>query len=186
MATTTSDFYKGMILKIDNAYWEIVDFQFVSPGKGSAFTRANLRNLETGKTVEKTYKSGETFEEVEFEKKEAEYIYADRKNAVFQQKGERISIPLEVMGEKMGYLIPKTMVDLAYVEGKCIDVHLPKKVNLKVTESPPNLRGNTAGAVTKSVTLETNLKLNVPAFIEEGDIVRVNTETGLYTERVAE
>ncbi|MFA5165800.1 MAG: elongation factor P [Candidatus Paceibacterota bacterium] len=186
MTVTTAEFERGMILKIDSNYWEISEFQFVNPGKGSAFTRTILKNLTDGRKLERTYKSGEEFEEVEYEKITAEFLYADRKSAVFltEKKKERISIPLEIMGDKMGYLIPKTMVELMMVEGQYLDVLLPKKVDLKVTESPPNLRGNTAGAVTKTVKVETGLVITVPAFIEEGDVIRVNTEKGEYSERI--
>jgi len=186
MTITTADFKKGVILKIDGNYWEVADFQFVNPGKGSAFTRTVLKSLRDGRKVERTYKSGEEFEEVEYEKKEATYLYSDRKNTVFQidSTKERISIALEVMEDKIGYLKANTPVEMAYAEGQCLEVILPAKVDLKVTESPPNVRGNTAGALTKTVEVETGLRLNVPAFIEEGDVIRINTITGEYSERL--
>lgn len=185
MKVTTADFERGMILNIDNSYWEIVGFQFVNPGKGSAFTRTTLKSLRDGKKVERTYKSGETFDEAEYEKKEAKFLYKDRQNGVFQTKdGQRINISLEALEDTLGYLIPNSEVEMLYVDGECLNVLLPKKVDLKVVESPPSVRGNSAGALTKTVTLETGLKISVPAFVSEGDIIRVNTEKGEYSERI--
>jgi len=182
---STSEFKKGVVLKLNNGYWEIADFQFVNPGKGSAFTRTKLRNLKDGRTMEQTYKSGEEFNEAEYEKRTGTYIYSDRKSSVFlNEKNERISLPLEITQDKLGFMKEKMQVDLIYVEGECLKIELPKKVDMKVTESPPNLRGNTAGAVTKTVKIETGLTITVPAFIEEGDVIRINTETGEYSERI--
>lgn len=183
---TTADFTKGVVVKIDGNYWEIAEYQFVNPGKGSAFTRTKLRNLKDGRTMEQTYKSGENFEDVEFEKKDATFLYKDRKSGVFLTvKGnERVSIPLENLEHEIGYLKEKMELRLLYVEGECLKIELPKKVDLKVTEAPPGLKGNTAGAATKTVTVETGLKINVPDFINEGDIIRINTETDLYCERL--
>lgn len=185
---TTVDFTKGMILKIDGNYWEITECQFVSPGKGSAFTRTRLKNLKDGRTMEQTYKSGENFEDVEYDKRDAVFLYKDRKNAVFAvgPKKERISLPLETVDDKLPYLKENTELEMMFAEGQCLTIMLPKKVNLKVVMAPPAMKGNTAGSATKTVTLETGLEINVPDFINEGDVIRINTEMGKYSERVQE
>jgi len=182
---STSNFEKGLIIKIGDQAWQINNYEYVNPGKGPAFFRTTLKNFKTGKTVVKTFRSGEKFETMDVEYLEGTYLYSDRKSAVFLAKNsERISLALELVSEKIPYLKEKSEVKLVSLEGKVISVQVPPKVNLKVIEAPISIKGNTAGAVTKVVTLETGLKVTVPIFIKEGDILRINTETGQYTERM--
>ena len=182
---STSDFEKGMVIKMDNEPWQIIDFQFVHPGKGSAFVRTTLKNLKTNKVLDKSFKSGERFEEIEFEYKKAIYLYKDRKNAVFSLKSnnQRVSLPLENVEQEIIYLKEQTMIDLIYIGGELSGLNIPKKVSLKVVEAPPAIKGDTVTGSTKTVTLETGLKVNAPIFIKEGETILVNTETGEYAGR---
>lgn len=182
---STNDFSKGIVLKINNEPWQIIDYQFVNPGKGSAFTRTKLKNLKNGKVIEKAFKSGERFEELELEYKKALYLYKDRQNAVFQLKenGQRVSLPLLVVSEEVKWLKEKSEVDLIYIDGQLFSLNIPKKVSLKVIEAPPAIKGDTATSAFKIVKLETGVEVKVPIFIKEGEVIRVNTETGEYTER---
>ena len=182
---STSDFQKGMVIKMDNEPWQIIDFQFVHPGKGSAFVRTTLKNLKTNKVLEKSFKSGERFEEIEFEYKKAVYLYKDRKNAVFNLKEnkQRVSLPLENVENEIAYLKEQIVIDLIYIGGELSSLNIPKKVSLKVIEAPPAIKGDTVTGSTKTVTLETGLKVNAPIFIKEGETILVNTETGEYAGR---
>jgi|YelNatPaOPRAMG01_1025707.scaffolds.fasta_scaffold00696_22 elongation factor P len=182
---STNDFSKGIVIAINNEPWQIIDYQFVNPGKGAAFTRTKLKNLKNGKVIEKAFRSGERFEEVELEYKKAIYLYHDRQNAVFQLKenNQRVSLPLEIASESIKWLREKADVDLIYIDGRLSNVNLPKKVSLKVIEAPPAIKGDTATGAFKTVKLETGVEVKVPIFIKEGEIIRVNTETGEYTER---
>lgn len=184
---STSDFEKGIIIKIGDQPLQIVSYKHVNPGKGSAFVRTTFRNFKTGKMVEKTFRSGEKFELMEVEYREATYLYHDRKSAVFLTKdNQRINLFLESVSEKIPYLKPNLEIKLVHLEGELVSVQLPAKVNLKVVSSPMDIKGDSATSGTKIVTLETGLKVAAPLFIKEGDILRINTETGQYTERTKE
>jgi len=182
---STSDFGKGMVIKMDNESWQIVDYQFVHPGKGSAFVRTTLKNLKTNKVLDKSFKSGERFEEIEFEYKKATYLYKDRKNAVFSLKEskQRVSIPLQNVEREIQFLKQDSEIDLSYLDKELLSVNIPKKVSLKVVEAPPATKGDTVTGTTKTVTLETGLKVNAPIFIKEDETILVNTETGEYAGR---
>lgn len=183
---STNEFEKGQVLKIEGEPWQIIDFHFVNPGKGSAFTRTNLKNLKTGKSVERAFKSGEEFEEIEQEKKTGVFEYKDRKNAVFTVSGnakDRVSFTLEQMEWELNFLIPKTEVTLLYLGGQPYGIKLPAKVNLKVVEAPPAIKGNTATGAKKTVVMETGYNANAPIFVEQGDVLIINTQTGEYVSK---
>jgi len=185
---STSEFKKGIILNIDSQPWLIVDYEYVNPGKGAAFFRTKLRNLKTGKFVEQTFKSGDKFEELELELKKAIYLYSDRQNSVFkiEKTEERVTLPLQMTEDKVKYLKQGFEVNLVYIDEEIASLNIPPKVDLKVIESPPDFKGNTVSGSFKTVKLENGLKANVPIFIKEGEIVKINTETGAYSERVNE
>lgn len=181
----TSDLDKGTIIKLNHKIYQITQIQSFHLGRGGGYTRVTLKNLESGETIRQRFKSGQKFEEADLEYKDVSYLYHDRKEAVFLDNDkQRISVPLSIAGPKTPYLIQKSPVQLAYCDDKLIDIKLPPKVDLKVTQSPTFIKGNTAAPTGKTVILETGLKLNVPVFINRGDIIRINTETGKYTERV--
>jgi len=174
-------------LNIESQPWMVIDYHFFSPGKGAAFVRIKIKNIKTGKTVERAFKSGEEFEEMEVEYKKAVYLYSDHRNSVFLMKdsNQRIPLPFEMTQDKIVYLKQNTEVELMYLNGEIISFRIPIKVELKVTEAPPGFKGNTATGGLKKVKLETGLEINTPLFIEEGDIIRINTETGEYVERAS-
>lgn len=181
---STSEFKKGLVIEVDGEPYIILDYQFVKPGKGTAFVRTTLKHIKTKKVIEKSFRSQERFEELDLDYKKVTYLYSDRQNSVFlDQNSQRISVPLEITQNKLPYLKPKAEVQLVYLEDELIDVKLPVKVALKVVEAPLAVKGDTVSGATKTVTLETGLKINVPLFIKEGEEVIVNTETGEYVER---
>lgn len=178
---------KAMILKIDQQLWSVVSIDFVSPGKGPAFYRMKLKSLRTGNVVERTYKSGEQFEEVELEKKDVKYLYTHRDKYFFCEEinsSARFELDKEILGNAVSFMKPNQAVEAVSHEGKIISVSLPIKVVLKVTEAPPGAKGDRAQSGTKMVTLETGAQIAVPLFVEQGDTIEVNTETGEYTKRV--
>ncbi len=184
---STSDFQKGIIINLESQPWLIVDFQFAHPGKGAAFVRTKLKNLITGNIIERTFKSGEQFEETKTEKIKAKFLYFHRDKFFFSKEKEpsfRFDVPKETIGNAVSFLKTNQIVDAILFEEKIINISLPIKVFLKITEAPPSFKGNTAQGGTKTVTLETGATINVPLFIEEGDIIEVNNETGHYVRRV--
>ena len=181
---STSEFEKGKVIEVDNEPYLILDYQFVKPGKGTAFVRTTLKHVKTGKVIEKSFRSQERFEEMDLDYKKATYLYSDRQNSVFLgQNNQRISIPRSLTESKIPYLKEKSEVQLVYLEDELIDVKIPIKIKLKVVEAPPAIKGDTVTGATKTVTLETGLKINVPIFIKEGEEIIINTETGEYVER---
>lgn len=181
---TTSDFTKGTIIKLNGSYYEITDYQSVNMGRRATFTRTTLKNLENGKTLQKSFRPGEELEEVDHDRRDAKFLYKDRKSAVFLADKERINVPLEVIEDNVLFLKENMELDLLFAEGKFLKIILPPKVELKVVSAPPAMKGNTAGAATKTVVLETGLEIVTPEFINEGDIIKVSTETKQYSERV--
>jgi len=181
----TSDFEKGMVIKVNGEPWQIVNFEFYKPGKGGAVMRTKLKNFQTSKVLEKTFRSGDKFEEIEIDYQPALYLYSDRKSAVFQLKDnkERISFSLEKVKDLIQFLKEKSEVSIVFLNEKPININIPTKVELKVVEAPPAIKGNTVSGAIKTVVLETGLKINTPIFIKEGDILIINTETISYVAR---
>lgn len=169
-----------------DAVHQVTDFQHVNPGKGSAFVRTRMRNVQTGKTLENTFKAGEAVEIVDLERANMQYLYADDTGFNFMDNDtyEQVSISQELIGDKGQYLTEGQEVVVLMHSGQPLSVDLPKKLAFKVTEAMPAVKGDSAqGRVTKEVTLETGMKVQVPLFIEQGDRVIVNTESGEYVER---
>ena len=184
---STSDFEKGLILNIDSQPWMIIDISFMNPGKGGAVYRTKLKNLRSGNFVERTFKSGETFDTVELERKKASYLYSDRHDSVFLIKdgNKRVSVPLETSQDKIKYIKQNSELELAYIGDELISIMIPIKVDLKVIEAEQAVRGNTATGVLKKAKVETGAELDVPMFINQGDIIRINTEKEEYVERIS-
>lgn len=182
---STNEFEKGIVLKIENEPWQIVDYHFVNPGKGAAFTRTTIKNMKTGKVVERAFKSGEEFEEIELERKNGTYLYKDRKNAVFMLNDtkQRISFPLEQLQWELNFLKENTPVTIIYLDEEPHGILIPAKMELKVVEAPPAIKGNTATGGKKVVVLETGYGVNAPLFIEQDDVLIINTQTGEYCEK---
>ncbi|MDD5760690.1 MAG: elongation factor P [Candidatus Pacebacteria bacterium] len=185
---STSDFEKGMVIKVNNEPWQIINFEFYKPGKGGAVMRTQLKNFQTDKVLEKTFRSGDRFEELEVDYQDAVYLYSDRKSAVFEMKEtqERISFNLEKVGDLIKFLKEKTEVSVIFLEGKPVSIKIPIKMELLVVEAPDAVKGNTVSGALKTVILENGLKINTPLFIKKGDRIIINTETGQYAGRAKE
>ncbi len=179
------DLEKGDLIKLENEIYEVLDKEFFKPGKGAPVIRTKLKNYLTGKIIDRNFRNNETFELIELEFKPASFLYKDKRSAVFVLKdsNQRISFPLEAVQDKLYYLTPEIECEIVYYEEKPIGLKIPVKVALKVVEAPPAVKGNTVTSATKTVTLETGLKINVPIFIKEGEKIIINTETGEYCER---
>lgn len=185
---SVNEISKEKVLMFKGEPHVVVDFQHVNPGKGSAFVRTRLKNARTGKVFEQTYKSSESVEFVELERKHLQYTYNDGSNWYFmdQETFEEVFLSKEMLGDKVNYLKEGQEIDGWFYEGACLNVVLPKKIVLKVTEAMPAVRGDSSGNISKEVTLETGYKVAAPIFIKEGDLLSINTETGEYVERANE
>ncbi len=185
MADTTA-LKKDAFIMFRGEICVVTDSQHVNPGKGSAFVRAKLKNVQTGKVVENTFKVGESVETVDLDRSKMQYLYKDANNYYFMDNAtyEQTGISADMLGDKGAYLKEGQEVGVLSYQGRPLSVDLPKKLTFKVTESMPAVKGDTAsGRVTKEVTLETGMKIQVPMFIEQGDLLVINTENGEYVER---
>jgi elongation factor P len=183
---STSDFRSGLVIELEGSLFRIVEFQHVKPGKGGAFVRTKLKNVETGAVMDRTFRAGEKFDEAVLENRRMQYLYRDAENHVFMdiETYEQVPVGPEIIGEDAVYLVENQELSVFIREGKPVTVEFPPAVNLKVIEAEPWLKGDTSGAATKPVTLETGLVVQVPLFVEEGDLIKVDTRTGKYSERV--
>jgi len=182
----TSDIRKNLKIMLDGQPYVVADFQFVKPGKGQAFTRCKLKNMETGAVLEKTFKSGEKLEAAEIEQREMQYIYPDGDNFVFMDpgSGEQLVVPGHKMEDEQKWLADGMNVEITLLKGSPIGLELPAHVSLEVTTSDPGIKGDTASGATKPAVLSTGAVVNVPLFIEEGDWLKIDTRSGQYLERV--
>jgi elongation factor P len=182
----TSDIRKGLKMMVDGQPFVVVDFQFVKPGKGQAFTRVKVRNLQTSAVLERTYKSGEKIEKADVEERKMQYIYQDGDGFVFMDagSGEQITVSTERMGDDAQWLTEGMDINVTLFNGQPIGVDLPSHVVLQITSSEPGIKGDTASGATKPATLSTGATLNVPLFVNEGEWVKVDTREGTYIERV--
>jgi elongation factor P len=184
--TETSDFRKGLHLLIDGEPYSIVDFQHVKPGKGNQFTRTKLRNLLSGQNLERTFKSGEKFEEPDVAFKEMNFLYKDDTGFVFMnpEDYEQLSLNATVVADGANYLIEGITVKVCFFNDRAVGLAFPASVNLRVVKTEPGFKGNTVTGTYKPATLETGLVVQVPLHTNEGDLLKVDTETGEYKERV--
>ena len=185
MMGSTTDFKTGLTIEFEGAPWKVTEFLHVKPGKGPAFVRSKLKNLQTGNTLDKTWKAGETFPDAQVDKASMLFSYVDGEEHVFMNmesfEEERIK---SASIDKVEFLKADSTIDVLYWKGQAIDVQIPNVVILQVTEAAPGAKGNTAGGRTeKPVTLETGANLMVPMFIEEGEMVRVDTDDKKYLGR---
>lgn len=182
----TSEIRKGVKMMVDGQPFTVVDFQFVKPGKGQAFTRVKIRNLQTGAVLERTYKSGEKLEKADVEDRKMQYIYQDGDGFVFMDagSGEQITVPAEKMADDAQWLTEGMDIGVTLFNGQPIGVDLPSHVVLQITSSEPGIKGDTASGATKPATLSTGATINVPLFVKEGEWVKIDTREGAYIERV--
>ena len=186
MTISTNQFKAGTHIEIDGKIWKIIEFQHVKPGKGGAFVRTKLRRIEDGSVIDKTFRAGEKFRPVRTESKKMQYLYDSGEAAVFMdsQSYEQTEIPKDQLGDSMRWVLPNAEVDVLFVDEQPSDVQVPSAIEMKVTQTDPGLKGDTAsGGGNKPATLESGVIVQVPLFIEEGESVRVDTRSGEYISR---
>ncbi len=183
---TTTDFRGGAKLELDGDPYTIVDFQHVKPGKGGAFVRTKLKNLKTGNTLERTFRSGERFEEPDLLDRAMQFLYVQGNEYHFMDVStyEQLFLTAEQMGDAKDFLKAEMMVRVLFFRGKPMSVDLPLFVELTIVETPPGTRGDTATGGTKIARLESGGSVKVPLYIEEGTVIKIDTRTGAYVERV--
>lgn len=182
----TSDFRNGLIIKFKNEPYTITEFQHVKPGKGGAFVRTTLKNLKTGKVLDNTFRAGESIEIIRVERRKYQYLYKEGDHLVCMDNEtyEQINIPSELFGDGIKYLKESEEVEILFKGNDIINVELPVFTYLKVTSTEPGFKGNTATGALKPAVLETGSSVNVPLFIDTGDMLKIDTRTGEYVERV--
>lgn len=183
---STAQFKNGITIEIDGIIYQIVEFQHVKPGKGGAFVRTKLKNYRTGAVIDKTFRAGESVEQAKVNRRPMQYLYGDGSDYVFMdtETYDQISIPESALTEEKKYLKENMDVLVAIYEGQALGVELPTAVELEVTHTEPGVKGNTASGATKPATLETGVIVQVPLFVNVGDIIKVDTRTGEYITRV--
>ena len=184
---STADFRNGMVVALDGALMEIVEFQHVKPGKGGAFVRTRFKNVMTGRVIEKTFRSGEKMEQARLEERTWQYLYNDGDLYYFMhpETFEQIEVGAGVVGDSKSWMKENTNASLLFHEGKVLKVNVPITVTLEITRCDPGIQGDRATGGTKPATLETGVTVQVPLFVNEGDVIKVDTRTGSYQERVA-
>jgi elongation factor P len=183
---SAGDFRKGVTIDIDGQVWTIVDFQHVKPGKGAAFVRTKIKNVVTGAVLEKTFSPTEKFPKAHINKKEMQYLYSDGELYYFMdiETYEQLPLNFDMVESALPFIKENMNVSIKFFKGEAFSVEPPNFVELEVTETDPGFKGDTATGATKPATLETGYKLMVPLFVEQGDILRVDTRTGEYMERM--
>jgi elongation factor P len=183
---TTSDFKPGMAIRMDGELWTVVEFQHVNPGNWRAFVRTKLKSLRSGKVIEMRFRAGEAVDAVRLETKQFQYLYHDGSGYVFMDKEtyDQVSVEEKVVGSGAEFLKDGESVEILFNGSDIIQLEIPITVELKVVETPPGVRGDTATGAQKPAKVETGAMVNVPLFINEGDKIKVDTRTGDYIERV--
>jgi elongation factor P len=183
---SATELRKGVTFEMDGELYRVLDYQHSYIGRGSANVRVKLRNLDTGGTIERTFSASEKFNEVRLELRQVQYLYKDGDLYYFMdtQTYEQPALSAEYLSDEVDYLKEGMELSLSMHEGQPVEIELPVTVELEVTETVPGVKGDTATGATKRATLETGLVIQVPLFVEEGDVVRVDTRTGEYLTRV--
>lgn len=181
-----NDLRKGVIFELDNSLYRVLDFSHHKPGRGNAIIRIKARNIRTGSTIEKTFNSGERVQDVRLDYHNVQYLYTDGDTYYFMdgQTFEQPGIPASLVGDYAGFLKEGMEVKLTFYQSEPLDIELPTSVDLKVVQAEVAVRGDTATGVTKKVVVETGATVDVPIFVKEGDVIRVDTRTGEYVTRV--
>jgi len=183
---STSDFRNGLVLNFKNGLWSIVDFQHVKPGKGPAFVRTKLKNVQTGKVIEETFRAGEKIEDIRLERRDYQFLYVDGEFLTFMslETYEQVSLPKDTLGDLPMFVKESETVSMLLRDNIPLTVEPPQTVDLKVTDTDPGLKGDTAQGGTKPATMETGLVILVPLFIEIGEILKIDTRSKKYLGRV--
>lgn len=185
--TTTNDMHNGMYFEYDGNILEVIEFQHVKPGKGPAFVRAKTRNMRTGAIVERTYRAGEKIEKVRMDKKTMEYLYQDGDHYVFMdvQNYDQVNIPGDMLGDRIRFIRPNSTINVLFNGQEIMGIELPQFLELEVEYAEPGEKGNTVHGALKRARLETGAELMVPLFIEAGNVIKLDTRTLRYIERVS-
>ena len=182
---TAGDFKNGITIEYDNNIWQIIEFQHVKPGKGAAFVRTKLRNIISGGVVEKTFRPTEKFDEARIERVDMQYLYSDGDLYYFMDNNtyEQIALTKEQIGEALKFVKENEMVKVCSHKGNVFSVEPPLFVELQITETEPGFKGDTATGATKPAIVETGAQVSVPLFVNEGDVIKIDTRTGEYLSR---
>lgn len=181
----TSDIRKGLRVELDGEPFIVVDFQFVKPGKGNAFTRTKIRNMITGSVLDRTFKTGEKLQPADMEEREMQFLYNDGAFHFMDSSNyDQVELQADEVGDAVNFLLENMEVNISFYKGRALGLTLPNFVNLEVTETAPGERGNTVTGATKPATLSTGYTVNVPLFIDNGELLKIDTRTGEYVERV--
>jgi len=183
---STNDFRTGLTIEIDGDVYQVVDFQHVKPGKGSAFVRSKLRNMRTGAIIDKTFNAGEKIPRARVERREVQYLYNDGTDYHFMdmETYDQFSMSREQLGDAIKFMKENMNIQLLMFQGRSIGVDLPNFVELEVVDTAPGIKGDTASGGSKPATLETGYVVQVPFFINIGDVLQIDTRTGHYIKRV--
>jgi len=185
---TTNDIKNGSVLNLDGQLWSVIEFQHVKPGKGGAFVRTKIRNVRSGKVVDKTLNAGTKVDFATVDRRDYSYLYQDGENYVFmdQTDYDQVTVPGTVVGDAANFMLEGQEVQIAMHDGEALQVEMPASVVLEVTYTEPGLQGDRSSAGTKPATLETGYEIQVPLFLESNTKVKVDTRTGDYLGRVNE
>ncbi|MGJ9402069.1 elongation factor P [Arthrobacter sp. KK5.5] len=183
---TTNDIKNGTVLKLEGQLWNIVEFQHVKPGKGGAFVRTKMRNVRSGKLVDKTFNAGLKIETATVDRGEYQYLYQDGADYVFMDTSDfdQVTVPGEIVGDAANFMLESMIVTIAMHEGSPLYLELPASVVLEITYTEPGLQGDRSSAGTKPATVETGYEIQVPLFVEQNTKVKVDTRNGDYLGRV--
>lgn len=186
MAISTANFKTGLTIEYEGAVYQILEFQHVKPGKGGAFVRSRLKNLITGATLEKTWRAGEKMEAAVVERRNVDYLYRDGEDLVLMdmETYEQLTLPAAQVGDSVKFLKDNTPVQLITWKERLLNLELPQTLEYAIAQTDPGLRGDTAQGGSKPATLESGAVVTVPLFVNENDVIRVDTRTGQYIERV--
>jgi elongation factor P len=186
MQVSTAEFKKGLKIQLDGEPYSIVDFQHVKPGKGGAFVRTKLKHMKLGRVIDNTFRAGEKVDLVDFEEKAMQYLYRDdRYHFMDLETYDQVALSEEEVGESRDFLKETIEVEILFIDGSPVTVELPNFIELRIVKTDPGLRGDTATGGSKPATLETGAVVQVPLFLNEGDVVKVDTRSGEYLSRVA-
>lgn len=185
---TVSDLRKGLTITINDEPYVVVAFEFTKPGKGQALYRTRLRNMLTGALIDRTYRSGDSLEPAHLDQRSMQYLYHEGSTYYFMdnQTYEQVGIPEDALGDSKDFLVDNLPVEVLFFRDRAIGVNPPNFVNLRVVECAPWAKGDTSSSDLKLVTLETGYQMRVPPFINEGDLIQIDTRTGTYVTRVKE
>ncbi|MEF2964468.1 elongation factor P [Paenibacillus sp. M1] len=182
---SVNDFKTGLTVEVDGDIYTVLDFQHVKPGKGAAFVRSKLKNLRNGNTVEKTFRAGETIGRAMIENRDVQYLYASGQEHVFMDNEtyDQFSLTEDQLKWELNFLKENMNVKIVSYQGEILGINLPNSVELRVVETEPGIKGNTATGATKNAKVETGLNVQVPLFINEDDVLLIDTREGKYISR---